>query len=542
MRFKINKVICFDLLLLYVFLVCLTGANVLIPGPLSEYFKAHSRSQRSFVDLMAVFGIFAVLWLYSRGWWEESLIAKLLRRIKLSFLMWTVVVFGILVCTYLFGSLFRHNTFQSAFDLAIFAQAVWNTWQGSFLYSSIKGGICLMGDHVSPFLALLAPGFGIWSDARVLLIMQAIVTASSVFPIYLIGKEVLGDKRLAFVFVIAFALYAPTRNAVRFDFHPEVMGDSLMLWAFYFLLKNRIIWSIIFLALTLSTKEIACGPVAMFGLYACCFQQKRFFGISVFLLAIAYFGLCVFIIAPYFSGAPYFYGANYTIWQERGLEAFGHQIFQLSTLNYFKKIFLPLGCLSVFSPSTLVLTIPVLVQNLTAASELARSTFFQYSSLLTWAVFISAIFGLRNVAHWLNDFRPRWQRHFPIVVSLLVIGWSFLLSGKSDYQIIKQYVRDDKPHFSYLRKYLTTIPRSLAVRTNEFLAPHLATRKELYIYENTHPKEGGSEKAQRAACVILDQMFLKQPAETAVKELETRGYSIQHEHEGFYVLMRDTNG
>ena len=82
----------------------------------------------------------------------------------------------------------RHNSFESGFDMAIFVQAVWNTLKGNFLYSSIKGGICLLGDHFSPLLAILVLPYKLWSDPRLLLILQAVLAASSVFPLFLIAK------------------------------------------------------------------------------------------------------------------------------------------------------------------------------------------------------------------------------------------------------------------------------------------------------------------------------------------------------------------
>lgn len=78
----------------------------------------------------------------------------------------------------------------------------------------------------------------------------------------------------------------------------------------------------------------------------------------------------------------------------------------------------------------------------------------------------------------------------------------------------------------------------MSVRTHEFFAPHLATRKELYIYENTYSREGGSEEAQNAKCVILDRNFLREPENLVLDRLLKRGYAIQHEHDGFYVLTK----
>ena len=438
-----------------------------------------------------------------------------------------------------FSSLARHNAFASSFDLAIFAQAIHNTWNSSFLYSSIKGGICLLGDHVSPILALLAPLYAIWDDAAVLLIVQAVAAASSVFPIYLIGREVLKDEKLPILFVIAYVLYLPLRNAIRFDFHPELLGDSLLLWAFYSILKNRFVLASLFLFFVLTTKETACAPVALLGLWTWWFGKKRIFGISWFLISLACFFLAVQVIAPHFAEKSYFYlGGNYLSWTKDPAGFFQH-FFQLSTAKYLKKIFLPLGLFPFFSPSTLILTFPILFQNLAAKNLLARSTFFQYTAFLTPFVFVSAIYGFKNFIAWImkNKFLDGFMAK--VAAGAWLIVWGLIFSGKTEFQIIHEYQAKTESHFQYVRSFFKQISPDKSVRTHEVFAPHLANRKELHIYENQYPLEGGSEKALNSECVILDRRFLGGNDQDKLRELEARGYRILYEHDGFYVYTKN---
>ena len=125
-----------------------------------------------------------------------------------------------------------------------------------------------MGDHVSPILSVLAPLFWLWDDPKVLLITQAAAAISSVFQLYYIARFVLKDDWLPLAFTISYLLYLPLRNAIRFDFHPELLGDPLLLWALYMIVRSRLILASFFLALTLMTKETACAPIAMLALWA----------------------------------------------------------------------------------------------------------------------------------------------------------------------------------------------------------------------------------------------------------------------------------
>ena len=42
----------------------------------------------------------------------------------------------------------------------------------------------LLGDHFHPALMLLAPAYWIWDDARVLLVVQALLLAASSLPLF----------------------------------------------------------------------------------------------------------------------------------------------------------------------------------------------------------------------------------------------------------------------------------------------------------------------------------------------------------------------
>ena len=125
-----------------------------------------------------------------------------------------------------------------------------------------------------------------------------------------------------------------------------------------------------------------------------------------------------------------------------------------------------------------------------------------------------------------------------ILAGAWLIFWSFIFSGKTEFQIIREYQSKNDPHFHYVQNFLKTIPSDKSVRTHEGFAPHLANRKELHIYENQHPLEGGSEKAQNAEYVILDERLLGGNVQDKLKELEARGYQMSHQHDGFYVYKK----
>lgn len=412
--------------------------------------------------------------------------------------------------------------------MAIFTQAVWNTTQGEWFYSSIKGGICLLGDHFAPLLALLALPYRIWPEPGLLLAIQAFAVASCVFPLARIVRKSGQSPSWAVLYCLAFALYLPVRNAVRFDFHSEVVAMPLLFWAFAFLEEKKTMLASIFLALALTAKENMATVAFAFGLYACLKREKALrFGIFWILTSLIYFYAVVHFFIPKLSGAPYFYlEGNFTEWLRAGWAPLMKHLFRSSTFSYLAKIYGPLAFTSVLAPTSLILTIPTLTQNILARNEMTLSIFHQYTATLTPFVFISSVMALAKV----RSYRRYWA--YGILLT------SVLMSGVSEvYPMRRQWITIT-PRTMRVEKILRTIPAEYSLRTHELYAPHAANRKELHIYENNHPKEGGSWKAQHADMVAIDRQLLKGDLDDALNALKQSGYKIDFEDDGFYIFKK----
>ena len=113
----------------------------------------------------------------------------------------------------------EHLAFNTGYDLATFAQVVWATAKGRPFYTSLTAGTAnFLGLHFSPLLAVLAPFYGIWPDARLLLIAQAVVLAIGAIPLFVVARTRLGC-RLALLVVAVYFLYPPLHYVGLFEFH-----------------------------------------------------------------------------------------------------------------------------------------------------------------------------------------------------------------------------------------------------------------------------------------------------------------------------------
>ena len=180
--------------------------------------------------------------------------------------------------------------------------------------------------------------------------------------------------------------------------------------------------------------------------------------------------------------------------------------------------FLPLGDLSV------LLTGPALLQNLTSRNEATLSIFFQYTAFLTPFAFCSLVETLKKCY-------PR----YPGVLAYLFLS-SILMAGVSDFYIARSFEKTRSPHMREIPALLKQVPENTSVRTHEFLAPFLANRKELHIYENHHPREGGSQKALHSDEVVLDRIF-PGTGDEDLKALR-EDYTQIFEKDGFMIFKR----
>ncbi len=98
----------------------------------------------------------------------------------------------------------------------------------------------------------------------------------------------------------------------------------------------------------------------------------------------------------------------------------------------------------------------------------------------------------------------------------------------------------DKPsdHLQTIHRLLETIPADVSVRTHEFFAPHVAHRKEVHIYENDHPHEGGSDAALSSEYVVLDAGLLGANAESHYQALRDRGYRQKASENGLHIFYK----
>jgi len=97
-------------------------------------------------------------------------------------------------------TLARHHTFGTyAFDLGIHSQALDSIARRGYPLVTLYGPqpVNQFGDHFAPIFYLLTPLSLLFSDARALLVVQTLLLASAVAPVYLLARSKLASQALA---------------------------------------------------------------------------------------------------------------------------------------------------------------------------------------------------------------------------------------------------------------------------------------------------------------------------------------------------------
>lgn len=487
--------------------------------------------------VFCTFAYFALLYQFRRSAFKSLGIVRWVRRIseyplQLALGLWALYV----LVTFSVGWA-RHISLETrGFDLGIFAQAVWNTTQGDFLFSSIKENICLLGDHFSPALALLTPFYSVWPDPRMLLLIQAIAAGACMPLIAKIAQDRLQHNGLASLFALLFFIYLPSRAALHEDFHPEVLAEPFLLLAFWLMIKRKILACLLCLAFAASTKENMLGITFVFGLWMLISGTAKKTGVLLAVISVLAFWSITHWVIPEISGKPYLYQGFY-IHFLKDPQLLMHQIFSGDSAEYVLKVFLPFIFLPLFHWPILILGMPVFFQNLLSNNEVMRSFAYHYMTGLTPFLFISAIYGYGMMT---ERFRPiARQRHWLTALLCMV---ALLRSGPSEYFYFYDSLRNTNAHEQHIRNVAATIPSGVSVLTHNNLIPQMVNRKAIYQFDYlTVPTKGQQAFHRQADYVVMERQFWEPgtlPLEETLLELQNLGYRISHEQNGFYVLTK----
>lgn len=454
-------------------------------------FIFHERAISNIIYPTAILGLFVfALWLIDKEKFYKSNFFRIASKLKdiraRNFIFFSVSAVSIVFSVV---SIARHFSLSSGTsDLGIFDQAVWNASQTGVLFSSLKHNINLLGDHFEPILLFIAPLYRIWPSATLLLILQAILLASAIIPLYLIARKIVGENPVIYAIIVSYMLSRPLRGVAYSDFHPECFILPILFWAYYFLIERKDGLFLFSLFLLVLCKEDVAFLIIAFGIFIGFFQKRARLGIFISLSGLAIWFLETKFIIPYFNpraGFAYMnrfplgatYADNIRVIAANPLSLV-KVLFVMPKAVYIFKLFAPLLFLSLLSPAHYVLFAVPLLKNLFVNPDFGG--FYNITSHYTAGVvpfiYISAIYGSSLVIARLKEKRA------VSVTALLIILCSLIGYSKTDGHQFGSFLDKIRNNRTLERlSYLRAIPRDASVSANFSLVPHMSERK--YIYE-----------------------------------------------------------
>ncbi len=438
------------------------------------------------------------------------------------------------------------NFYAGKFDLGNMSQTVWNTLHGNIFVLTDPNGtqtVSRLATHADFILILLAPFYILWADPRMLLLIQVVITALGAIFIYLIGNEVIKNKNLSLIFALLYLLNPSVQRTIIYDFHAVVLATTLILGSFYFLIKKKYVWFIVFSILAAITKEQVWLIISFFGMYLFFVDKKRMFGSVVFLISISIFYILFTYAIPHAAKSQHFalsyysdYGVSPTEIAKNILKAPIKSfltVIEPDRQTFLWQLFSPLVLLSFAAPQFLLFMLPELFLYLLSSNNNLHQIYYQYTATLTPFIFIAAIYGFAKLRQKSIFFREvkSLMGMFLLAVFFAYFYSPLPFSGEPNTAMFTK-VQENKKE---INDYLASVPSHYSVAASNSLGSHLTNRKDIYTIPN------GLDKADLVLFLLNDTTAY--PSPQAHKDLEQRleksgKFTLDYQIGDFVVLKR----
>jgi uncharacterized membrane protein len=470
--------------------------------------------------------------------------------------VWLIALIAVCAIVFAYLSVARHYTFNtSAYDLAMYDQAVWNTSQGrwfeiNLLEDTLPGLTNKLGDHVEPILLPLALLYRLRSNPDVLLIVQAIALAALTWPLFHIVRDRTGSAWLAGLSVTLYLTHPATWNALLFDFHPVTLAAAFLAFALWALIRKRRGACFVFALLAMACKEHIGLMAAMLGVYAVLFRKsERRLGAALVAAGLAGSIVAFALVIPAFqpTGASYYlnrYGSLGGSIGEILLSPFTRPDAVWSILSrpnriaYYGDLLLPLGGLPLLGAEIILPALPDIALNIFSAFAPARTLDAHYAVMIAPFLILAAMWGVDRLARRLGG---KTDRRFVVAGASVLMLASMAAYHVAHYQTFLPLSARYAGTFTALPRHAAglqiaaQIPAGAVVSAQFNLVPHVSQRPRAHIFPRIDDAEyvfldtqGEIEPFEdRAAYQVAVDALRADPAWAAVIE-----------QDGFVLLQR----
>lgn len=408
--------------------------------------------------------------------------------------VWTVcgVLFLAMAAVLALLGCLRHRCYITPnFDFGIFCQMFHNMKETGLPLTTCErnGLLSHFAVHISPVYYLLLPAYMVFPTPYTLIIGQAVVVASGVFPLLLLCRRYGLSNKASMVMTLLYAAYPALSAGCLYDMHENCFLAPLLLWMFCAYEYKKTWLTLAAALLVLTVKEDAAAAVAIFALYVLFSRRDAKRGLLLLGMALLWFGVALWLLDTYGEGgmvgryAEYQYGdggllsiaktlaVNPGLFLRRVL--YGTAQNPTEKLWYLVQVAVPLlpllGTTRRFS--RYILLLPVVI-------NLLSNWPYQYNITFQYTFSVSAFFLYLCVMN-AADRKPVARRAGVTWAALAAVMLYTMVFWPSVTSAIQRY-KNNIETCRTLDAVLETIPDDAAVTCSTFLLPHLAERAVLY--------------------------------------------------------------
>jgi uncharacterized membrane protein len=437
-----------------------------------------------------------------------------------------------------YAAIQRYQLFlPNTYDLGIYDQTMWLISHGYQPFNTGMG-IHLLGNHgafiLYPFalLYLIAPH--VWT----LLIAQVI--AAGAWAIFLIGR----NRQAAWagsLIATLYLLHPSSLNLVLFDFHPDSIGATALLFALWAADQKR--WRTVVLCslVLMACKENFALTSAMLGIYLLLQGQSRL-GSMLTTLSIAWFLIATKLLLPSFNNQDQSihlierYGTYGDSMSAIMLYFLSNPLrivdllFSSANLSYLLLLLAPFSLLCLLRPHPLIIALPAFLLNLLSTSGEQRSLYFHYDALIVAVMAVTSLYALIWLSH-----RVTIQALLPLT-TLASAGALMLVFSSVDLRLLElqESLKHPSARLHYYHYALSFIPKEAAVAADMHLQPHLTHRQQAFLFPNPFNQAvyfdpAGQPFAERIDYILYDMkrsnshLIDNDVKEDILRELQGRG-------------------
>lgn len=383
------------------------------------------------------------------------------------------------------------------YDFGIFSQMFYNMKQSGLPYTTVErdGLLSHFYVHVSPVYYLLLPIYCLIPVPATLQVLQAVILASSIIPLWKLSRHHGLSPSVSILFCALLLLYPAFSGGTSYDLHENAFLTPFILWLFWGIDRQNTAITIIFSCLTLLVKEDAAVYVAVIALYLIlrgCLKNNSsriwsvITGLCMLIGSVLWFFLVTTFLKNVGDGVMTYRYQNFMYDHSDSLLTVikavllcpMKAIYEAVDAEKMQFLFLtlaPILGLPLFTRryERYILLIPYILINLMSDYQYQHDVFFQYTFGSAAFLFYLAIINL-------SDLHGNWKHSFITAVSLAICSVLFIQTIVPVASRYPKYCIENKEHYQQIRQTLSMIPDDAAVSASTFYTTHLSQREVLY--------------------------------------------------------------